>query len=67
MNLPSTSATTTYHRVAVQGVSIFYREAGPKDAEIHLLDAGHFALEEKVDEIARLMLAFFQKHRAGAG
>jgi pimeloyl-ACP methyl ester carboxylesterase len=28
------------------------------DAEIHLLDAGHFALDEKNDEIARLMLAF---------
>src|SRR5271163_1907023 len=28
------------------------------DAEIHLLDAGHFALEEKNDEIARLILDF---------
>jgi pimeloyl-ACP methyl ester carboxylesterase len=34
------------------------------DAEIHLLDAGHFALEEKVDEIAGLMLAFLRKHDA---
>ncbi len=30
--LPSTSATTTYHRVEVDGVGIFYREAGPRDA-----------------------------------
>jgi hypothetical protein len=30
--MPSTSATTTYHRAEVQGVGIFYREAGPKDA-----------------------------------
>ena len=29
------------------------------DAEIHLLDAGHFALEEKNDEIARLILDFY--------
>jgi pimeloyl-ACP methyl ester carboxylesterase len=32
------------------------------DAEIHLLDAGHFALDEKVDEIAALMLEFLPKH-----
>ena len=32
------------------------------DAEIHLLDAGHFALDEKVDEIAALMLNFLPKH-----
>ena len=28
------------------------------DAEIHILDAGHFALDEKVDEIAALIRAF---------
>jgi pimeloyl-ACP methyl ester carboxylesterase len=32
------------------------------DAEIHLLDAGHFALDEKNDEIARLILAFLARH-----
>ncbi len=31
------------------------------DAEIHLLDAGHFALDEKADEIAALILAFMAK------
>ena len=31
-------------------------------AEIHLLDAGHFALDEKNDEIASLILAFLAKH-----
>src|SRR5262249_13758297 len=30
--MESTSATTTYHRMTVGGVSVFYREAGPKDA-----------------------------------
>src|ERR1700744_4221362 len=30
--LPSTNATTTYHRVLVDGVGIFYREAGPENA-----------------------------------
>ncbi len=34
------------------------------DAEIHLLDAGHFALEEKNDEIARLILDFMAKQKA---
>ena len=31
--------------------------------EIHLLDAGHFALDEKNDEIARLLLTFLAKYR----
>jgi pimeloyl-ACP methyl ester carboxylesterase len=34
------------------------------NAEIHILDAGHFALDEKVDEIASLMLTFLHKHLA---
>ncbi len=33
-----------------------------KDLDFHLLDTGHFALEDKVDEIADLMLAFLDKH-----
>lgn len=32
------------------------------EAEIHVLDAGHFALDEKLDEIAMLILAFLPKH-----
>ena len=32
------------------------------DAEIHLLDAGHFAFDEKNDEIAGLILAFLARH-----
>ena len=31
------------------------------DAEIHLLDAGHFAMDEQTDEIARLILNFMAK------
>lgn len=30
--LPSINDTTSYHRVVVDGVGIFYREAGPRDA-----------------------------------
>jgi pimeloyl-ACP methyl ester carboxylesterase len=33
-----------------------------KDLDFHLLDTGHFALEDSVDEIADLMLAFLDKH-----
>ena len=32
------------------------------NAEIHLLDAGHFALDEMTDEIARLILDFMARH-----
>jgi pimeloyl-ACP methyl ester carboxylesterase len=35
--LPSTSATTTYHRVEVDGVGVFYRQAGPADAPVVVL------------------------------
>jgi pimeloyl-ACP methyl ester carboxylesterase len=38
-----------------------YRRDVP-GSDIHLLDAGHFALEERLDEIAKLMLAFLPKH-----
>jgi pimeloyl-ACP methyl ester carboxylesterase len=33
-------------------------------AELHLLDTGHFALEDKVNEIARLMLDFLGRRVA---
>ena len=42
------------------GAQAFKRDL--PDAEIHLLDAGHFALDEKNDEIARLILDFMERH-----
>lgn len=36
------------------------------DAEIRLLDAGHFALDEKVDEIAQRMIDFLEKQELSA-
>jgi len=33
-----------------------------KTLELHLLDAGHFALESNGDEIAQLMREFLGKH-----
>lgn len=31
--------------------------------ELHILDAGHFALDEKVDKIAGLMRTFLAKEK----
>ena len=42
------------------GAEAFKRDL--PNAEIHLLDAGHFALDEKNDEIAGLILTFLAKH-----
>jgi pimeloyl-ACP methyl ester carboxylesterase len=39
-----------------------YRRDVP-DAEIHVLDAGHFALDEKVDEAATLIRGFLAKRK----
>jgi pimeloyl-ACP methyl ester carboxylesterase len=43
----------------VPGAEAFKRDL--PNAEIHLLDAGHFALDEKTDEIAQLILDFLAK------
>ena len=42
------------------GAEAFRRDL--RNAEIHLLDAGHFALDEKTDETADLILQFMAKH-----
>ena len=40
----SVSATTTYHTAEVDGLQVFYREAGPKDAPtLVLLDGVPFS------------------------
>jgi len=46
------------------GAEAYLRDL-PK-AELHLLDTGHFALEEDGDVIATLMRTFLQKHVKGA-
>jgi hypothetical protein len=76
--------TVFYRTLNVEGLEIFYREAGPQDAptvlllhgfpssshmfrnlipsaELHLLDTGHFALEEEVDRIGSLMHEFLDQ------
>lgn len=50
---------------AVAGVET-YRQNDPH-AEVHLLDAGHFALDEKADEITTLTRAFLDRTLLSAG
>ena len=47
----------------VEGAQLYKRDL--KNIEFHLLDTGHFALEEDLDQIAPLMRAFLKKHVAG--
>jgi pimeloyl-ACP methyl ester carboxylesterase len=51
----STNATTTYHRVTVDGVGIFYREAGPKNAPTIVLLHGYPSSSREFDQLIPLL------------
>jgi len=51
----STRATTTYHTVTVEGVRVFYREAGPKDAPTLLLLHGFPSSSRMFDSLMPLL------------
>src|SRR5580704_13534598 len=53
--LDSTSATTTYRRVTIDGVGIFYREAGPKDAPTIVLLHGFPSSSREFDTLIPLL------------
>ncbi|QEE41820.1 MULTISPECIES: alpha/beta hydrolase [unclassified Methylobacterium] len=53
--IPSVSATTTYHRVEIDGVGIFYREAGPRDAPTVLLLHGYPSSSRQWDPLLPLL------------
>src|SRR5262249_19815194 len=53
--MESTSATTTYHRMTVGGVSVFYREAGPKDAPTIVLLHGFPSSSREFDTLIPLL------------
>ncbi len=53
--LPSTSSTTTYHRADVDGVGIFFREAGPRDAPTMLLLHGYPSSSRQYDALLPLL------------
>ena len=53
--LPSTSDTTTYHREMADGVDIFYREAGPKNAPTIVLLHGFPSSSREFDTLIPLL------------
>ena len=53
--LELTSATTTYHRMTVDGVGVFYREAGPKDAPTIVLLHGFPSSSREFDTLIPLL------------
>jgi pimeloyl-ACP methyl ester carboxylesterase len=53
--IPSTTATTTYHRTQVDGVGIFYREAGPRDAPAIVLLHGFPSSSREFDTLIPLL------------
>ena len=53
--LASTSATTTYHRATVDGVGIFYREAGPRNAPTIVLLHGFPSSSRQFDALIPLL------------
>ena len=54
-SLDSTSATTTYQRMTVDGVGLFYREAGPKDAPTIVLLHGFPSSSREFDTLIPLL------------
>jgi pimeloyl-ACP methyl ester carboxylesterase len=48
---------------ALAGADVYKREV-PK-AEVHILDAGHFTLDEAVDQIAAIMRPFLEQNATG--
>ena len=53
--LNSTSATTAYHRMTVNGTGVFYREAGPKDAPAIVLLHGFPSSSREFDTLIPLL------------
>ncbi|WP_428492463.1 alpha/beta fold hydrolase [Rhodopila sp.] len=53
--IPSTTATTTYHHTQVDGVGVFYREAGPKDAPTIVLLHGFPSSSRAFDTLIPLL------------
>ena len=54
-SMTSTRETMTYHRVAVDGINIFYREAGPKDAPTILMLHGFPSSSRTFDPLIPLL------------
>ncbi len=57
--MESISTTTTYHRVTVDGVGVFYREAGPKDAPTIVLLHGFPSSSREFDTLIPLLATHY--------
>src|SRR3569833_2383514 len=57
--LQSSSATTTYHVVRVDGLRLFYREAGPKEAPTIVLLHGFPSSSREFDSLIPLLAVHF--------
>ena len=55
LSLESTSATTTYHRMTVDSVGVFYREAGPRNAPTIVLLHGFPSSSREFDTLIPLL------------
>ena len=54
-SLELTSATTTYHRMTADGIGVFYREAGPKDAPTIVILHGFPSSSREFDTLIPLL------------
>jgi pimeloyl-ACP methyl ester carboxylesterase len=57
---PSRYRYTFDHLAETTGALAYARDV--PDAEIHILDAGHFALDEQADQVAQLTRNFLVRH-----
>jgi pimeloyl-ACP methyl ester carboxylesterase len=57
--LESTTATTTYHNLTIDGVGVFYREAGPKDAPTLVLLHGFPSSSREFDTLIPLLATHY--------
>lgn len=57
--MESISTTTTYHRVMADGVGVFYREAGPKDAPTIILLHGFPSSSREFDTLIPLLATHY--------
>lgn len=55
----SSSGTTTYKRITVEGVGIFYREAGPRDAPTLVLLHGFPSSSRQFDALIPLLAPYY--------
>ncbi len=59
LSLPSTNATTSFHKTVVDGVQVFYREAGPVDAATILLLHGFPSSSREFDTLIPLLAVHY--------